>query len=80
PQTMLRNCQVFFHSLADSILLSKNESLTSCGFISDWTDMEGYADFILKYMDDLPEKARGQWLKHSQKKPLFNQHPIEKRQ
>lgn len=69
----------FFQSLADSIIQENHGNLSMCGFLSDSPDMDGYADFILQYLESLPEKAQGQWLKHSDKKNLFSQLPIEKR-
>lgn len=69
----------FFRNFADTLMLELSPGTDLCGFITESPDLEGFADFILQYLEDLPEKARGNWLKHSDKKSLFTSLPIEKR-
>lgn len=70
----------FFRSFADSLILESDPKMQMCGFLSDSNDMENYADFILELLSqDIPPKALGQWLKHSERKNLFSALPIEKR-
>jgi len=79
-QSLQRGSSGFFRSFADSLIQESDAGLQMCGFLSDSTDMESYADFILEILkEELPAKALGQWLKHSERKNLFSSLPIEKR-
>jgi hypothetical protein len=41
------------------------------GFESTSSDLEDYAGFIIKTLDERGERAGGKWFKHSEKTGLF---------
>lgn len=70
-----------FRSFADSILrfYMKDQFFLS-GFLSVSPDTADYARFILDTIKTKPQKASGEWLRHSQKQgSFFNSLPIVKR-
>ncbi|MDC7220630.1 MAG: hypothetical protein PQJ59_11910 [Spirochaetales bacterium] len=76
---MDRGMGEFFRELADGIMRERLERLQTAGFISSTANAESCAESILEYASDLPEKARGEWLKISEKRNLFLPLPLEKR-
>ncbi len=68
-----------FHGLAEGILLDDSSGLHCTGFTSTLTEMEVYAQFIKGYLDSTDPKTRGQWLRFSDKKALFQSLPTVKR-
>jgi NAD(P)-dependent dehydrogenase (short-subunit alcohol dehydrogenase family) len=74
-----RGCSGFFKELSDGIMEERQENITVAGFISSTTNAEAAAESILEYAADLPDKARGEWLRISEKRNRFSPLPIEKR-
>lgn len=77
--TLEKGCAGFFKSFSDSLIEEKSENIYKCGFINGASNVEVCADFILRTMDEQPDKARGEWLRISDRKSLFSGLPIEKR-
>jgi len=77
--SMGRGCSAFFRETADAILCEKPDGITLAGFLSRTTNVESSAGSILALSTDLPEKARGEWLRITEKKNPFNSLSIEKR-
>ncbi|MDC7223222.1 MAG: hypothetical protein PQJ60_05730 [Spirochaetales bacterium] len=74
-----RACSGFFRELADGIMREKPDRLTVGGFVSTTANVEVSAESIVEYASLLPEKARGEWLKISERRKPFSQLSIEKR-
>jgi len=74
-----KGCIGFFKDFADKLIQEPTPAIEMCGFLSSSNDIDSYSHFIMEMLDTLPPKAKGQWLKHSDKKNLFSSLPIEKR-
>ncbi len=70
-----------YKAFADSVLrFYQKDQFYFTGFQTTSPDVESYAGFILDTLEARPEKASGEWLRHSPKQGgLFNTLPIIKR-
>ena len=68
-----------FHAFSDSILQSVLPGIYKCGFVTQVSEMEDYAGFILNILSSSDPRADGEWLKFTEKKGIFSTLPIVKR-
>ncbi len=65
----------FYKSFADSIIISDNK-IYKCAFTTSISEMDSYASFICRILQEKPQKADRQWLNYSERKNLFSSLPI----
>jgi len=68
-----------FHNLAEGLLLTEAPQIFRCGFTSQITEMDEYAEFIRSVLSSRDPRADGEWLKFTEKKSLFQTLPVMKR-
>lgn len=74
-----RGISGFFREMSDALMTEKPDGVTLAGFLSRTTNVESCAESILDLTENLPEKARGKWLRITEKKSPFSTLSIEKR-
>ncbi len=68
-----------FHGLAEGILLEGVSRIHAAAFTTTLTETKVYAQFIKGYLDAPDPRTKGQWLRFSEKKGLFQSLPLVKR-
>jgi NAD(P)-dependent dehydrogenase (short-subunit alcohol dehydrogenase family) len=70
----------FFRYFARGIIGRKRHGLYQTAYYSPKQDHKGFAEFIFQYNQGRKEKGNGEWLRYSEKKPLFSQVPVIKKE
>lgn len=69
----------YYRYLADSLMITPGQSVSTIGFQSDSQEIDAYADFIIDTLNKNDQKTEGEWLLFSDRKLLFNNTPVVKR-